>query len=112
MKRSITAFLVIISLLSALAGSCFEIELNVENDPVEVAENEASSDSADRNHINLDHFQAIVQLAQLIFLQEFNFEIEVPLKKNLSPQSLVESSLSSGKYFRTLFRQIISPNAP
>jgi len=95
-----------------MAGSCFDIEVEIEREEVTLQGEQAGTKSTTRSHIKLDHFHAIVQLAQLVFLQEFNFKVKLPLPTELKPHAVLENPITFSKHYRALFRQFISPNAP
>lgn len=57
-------------------------------------------------------FQAIVPASQLPVFVPFSFSFEFTLIEEKEEQELLDVPIFINAYFYTLFRQIISPNAP
>ena len=57
-------------------------------------------------------YQAIVPVLQIHFDHQHYFTFELPLLEENEFFTLAEKPLFVSSYFTTLFRQIISPNAP
>ena len=61
---------------------------------------------------SIDLFNAILQIGHIEFHSEFSFEFALPVEQNQKPHSIIGTALNYTKLYRTLFRLIISPNAP
>jgi hypothetical protein len=72
----------------------------------------AGEEKEETARIVVGHFNAIVQVAQLVFHCDFCFEMEQPLIENERVHSVISTAIYYTPFYRTLFRQIISPNAP
>jgi hypothetical protein len=111
-KKLVLSILISVSLLVAFAGSCFNIDINPDknNEAKETSKND--SKSSGRQTISIELFNAIVQAGHIIIHSDFSFEINLPdeTDKELSPA--YEAVLLFTAFHKTLFQQIISPNAP
>ncbi len=62
--------------------------------------------------ISFDIFNSVVHVSHLVFHSDLIFEFDLPVINATNAHSVFETSLNFTKYYRTLFRSIISPNAP
>ena len=62
--------------------------------------------------ISFDIFNSVVHVSHLVFHSDLIFEFDLPVLNAIKAHSVFETSINFTKYYRTLFRSIISPNAP
>ena len=111
-KKSLILSLAIIVLLLATGGeyanSVLEMKAQVEADT-----NDEENDTLPKEaSISLDIFNSVIQVAQLVFHSDLISEFNLPEIQEIKALSVFGSALNIAKYHKTLFRSIISPNAP
>ncbi len=57
-------------------------------------------------------FYSMVQVLQPVFHADLALEFDLPVIAETKAHSIIETSLNFTRFYRTLFRSIISPNAP
>lgn len=57
-------------------------------------------------------FYSVVQVLHPVFHADLALEFELPVIAKTNAHSIIETSLNFTQFYRTLFRAIISPNAP
>jgi len=83
-----------------------QITMNTADD-----ENDDSS-MPDHHEITANIFNSIVHISHLVFHSDLIFEFELPEIQETRVHSVILTALNFTKRYRTLFRRIISPNAP
>jgi hypothetical protein len=111
-KKLVLSIFISVSLLVAFAGSCFNIDVNPDKNKETKETSKKDGKPSDHQNISIDLFNAIVQAGHIIFHSDFSFEINLPDEtgKELSPA--YQAVLLFTAFHKTLFQQIISPNAP
>lgn len=62
--------------------------------------------------LSCDIFNSVVQVSHLVFHTDLIFEFDLPRINKTEAQAVIDVALNYTKYYRTLLRLIISPNAP
>ncbi|MCK5206932.1 MAG: hypothetical protein KAQ79_02895 [Cyclobacteriaceae bacterium] len=62
--------------------------------------------------LSFDIFNSVIQVSHLVFHSDLIFEFDFPEISETKPHSVFNTALNYTKYYKTLFRSIISPNAP
>lgn len=62
--------------------------------------------------LSFDIFNSVIQVSHLVFHSDLVFEFDLPEISETKAHSVFKTSLNFSNYYRTLFRSIISPNAP
>lgn len=80
-------------------------------------ENEATLPADQQEERSAEHlstlaYEAIVPIAQLSLVQELYIIADLTLLNEIEMEEVLETPLYFNSYFKTLFRLIISPNAP
>ncbi|MDZ7604842.1 MAG: hypothetical protein U5K79_04475 [Cyclobacteriaceae bacterium] len=57
-------------------------------------------------------FYSMVQVLHPVFHADLALEFDLPVISETKAHSIIETSLNFTQFYRTLFRAIISPNAP
>ncbi len=110
-KKAAFSLITIFLLLVAMSGRYFDVQ-------PKHAEKKTDSDHTQKDTNNktqkasIDFYTVIVQVGQVVFHSDFIFEFELPSITNQKVHSIIETALNFTEYNRTLFRMIISPNAP
>ena len=74
---------------------------------------EENNDTLPNNtELSFDIFNSVLQVSHLIFHSDLIFEFDFPEINETKAHSVFNTALNFTKYYRTLFRSIISPNAP
>jgi hypothetical protein len=112
LKKSVLLALAILVLLLATGGEhanmVLEAKAQVNIDLAE--ENEDAIPNS--TMLSIDIFNSVIQVSHLVFHSDLNFEFDLPEIKETKAQAVFCSALNYTKYYKTLFRSIISPNAP
>jgi len=90
------------------ANNMLESKAKIQTD-VSNKSNEALPEQAS---LSIDIFNSVIQVSHLIFHSDFVFEFNLPEINETKAHSVIDTALNFIKYYRTLFRLIISPNAP
>jgi len=111
MKKVALIAISLLLLLYAGAGNYYQIHR-----PTAV-----SADASDKIPNNQDTdttviapniFYSMVQVMQPVFHADLALEFDLPVIAETKAHSIIETSLNFTQFYRTLFRAIISPNAP
>jgi len=62
--------------------------------------------------LSIDIFNSVIQVSHLVFHSNFIFEFNLPEITETKAHSVIDTALNFTKYYKTLLRLIISPNAP
>jgi len=111
-KRSILVILAVFVFLLASGGryannmleSKAKIEAKSTNENNEAIPKQAS--------LSIDIFNSVIQVSHLVFHSNFIFEFNLPEITETKAHSVIDTALNFTKYYKTLLRLIISPNAP
>ena len=80
---------------------------------VEIAEDSDETETLPQTpSISIDIFNSVIHVSHLIFHSNLIFEFSLPEIKETKAHSVFDSALNFTKYYRTLFRLIMSPNGP
>ncbi len=79
---------------------------------IDIQSDEDADADADQTVLTSQIFNSLVQLSHIIFHSDLIFEFDLPEVKKTNAHSVIDTALNFTKYYRTLFRSIISPNAP
>ena len=110
-KKAIFSIIAVFLLLVAMSGRYFEVQPKHHGDKNGLhATHKNSKDKAQK--IATDFYTVIVPVAQVVFHSDFIFEFELPSVSNQKAHSIIFTTPHFTEYYRTLFRIIISPNAP
>lgn len=111
-KSSILIVLAVIVLLVATGGAYANSLLEAKM----IASTDINDDDDEKlpfnAEISIDIFNSVVHVSHLVFHSDLIFEFDLPVINAIKAHSVFETSLNFTKYYRTLFRSIISPNAP
>ena len=66
----------------------------------------------EQTSLSIDIFNSVIQVSHLVFHSDFVFEFNLLEINETKAHSVFDTALNFIKYYRTLFRMIISPNAP
>ncbi len=111
-NKLILSIFISISLLVAFAGSCFDIDINPDDDKNTEQSSKKDSKSSERETIGIDLFNAIVQAGHIVIHSDFDFEINRSEDNERALPVPYRSVLLFTDFYKTLFQRIISPNAP
>ena len=111
-KRSILVILAVFVFLLASGGryannmleSRAKIEAKSASENNEAIPKQAS--------LSIDIFNSVIQVSHLVFHSNFIFEFNLPEITETKAHSVIDTALNFTKYYKTLLRLIISPNAP
>ena len=97
----------------ASAGEYVNIAFDSEATP-EVAKEmtESDEDARETPELSVDIFNSLIQVSHLVFHSDLIFEFALPEIIETKAHSVFDTALNFTKYYRTLFHDIISPNAP
>lgn len=74
---------------------------------------EENDDALPNNtELSFDIFNSVIQVSHLVFHSDLIFEFDFPEISETKALSVFNTTLNFSKYHKTLFRSIISPNAP
>lgn len=74
---------------------------------------EEKNDSLPNNaELSFDIFNSVIQVSHLVFNSDLIFEFDLPQINETKAHAVFNTALNLSNYFKTLFRSIISPNAP
>lgn len=81
---------------------------------------QAATDVAEESHeplpnsaeLTVDIFNSVIQVSHLVFHSDLIFEFDLPEINETKPHAVFKIALNFFNYQKTLFRSIISPNAP
>ena len=62
--------------------------------------------------LSFDIFNSVIQVSHLVFHSDLIFEFNLPVLTETKAHSVINTALNLTNYHKTLFRSIISPNAP
>lgn len=77
-----------------------------------VAKTEQKSDASEEAQISLPSSSSLPSTNTVVVEHDFTFLHEILFEKETSPEVSKSVLQTAGKFFQTLFRAIISPNAP
>jgi len=113
LKYNAGIFIGIVAALTILFSQSFCYSLDSVENAVHI---EQQSDKGEGEHHDGDFLTAandmVSSIAQLSLEKVATFIIEIPLNDEMDLSDLLEERIDFDEFFRTLFRQIISPNAP
>lgn len=111
-KNSILILLAVIVLLVATGGAYANSLLETKTS----ASTDINDDDGEKlpfdAEISFDIFNSVVHVSHLVFHSDLIFEFDLPKISATKAHSVFETSFNFTKYHKTLFRSIISPNAP
>ena len=111
-KKSVLLTLAIFVFLLAAGGEyvndLLEAKAQVMAD-ISEENDEALPNSAE---LSFDIFNSVIQVSHLVFHSGLIFEFDFPEISETKLHSVFNTALNCTKYYKTLFRSIISPNAP
>ncbi len=73
---------------------------------------ENSNSSSIPTELSFDIFKSVIQVSHLVFHSDLIFEFDLPVINLSKTHSILDIALNYTNYHKTLFRSIISPNAP
>ncbi len=73
---------------------------------------ENSDTSSAPTELSFDIFKSVLQVSHLVFHSDLIFEFDLPVIKLANSHSIFDFALNFTNYHKTLFRSIISANAP
>lgn len=74
--------------------------------------NMPDENDTDAPAISSNIFYSVVQVLQPVFHADLALEFDLPIVAETKAHSTIKTSLNFTRFYRTLFRAIISPNAP
>jgi len=111
MKKVALIAVSLLLLLYAGAGNYYQIHdpsIAKADTSQQVPENQDTETTVIAPHI----FYSMVQVLQPVFHADLALEFDLPVIAETNAHSIIETSLNFTQFYRTLFRAIISPNAP
>ena len=73
---------------------------------------EEEEDDSKTAELSFDIFNSVIQVSHLVFHTDLIFEYDFPENNETRAHSVFNTALNFTNYYKTLFRSIISPNAP
>ena len=112
-KRSLLVILAFFVLVLASAGKYVNVAFDA-NAVADVTKEmaEAEDDATETPELSIDIFNSLIQVSHLVFHSDLIFEFSLPEIMETKAHSVFDTALNFTKYYRTLFHDIISPNAP
>lgn len=112
LKKSILLALAILVFVLASGGAhannVLESKAKIRSDYSEKSDESLPKEAA----LSINIFNSVIQVSHLIFHSDLIFEFNLPEISETKAHSVIDSARNFTKYYRTLFRSIISPNAP
>lgn len=112
MKKSVLVALAFFVLLLASGGehakNMLEVNAAVATD---LAEDDKDS-LPNSTDLSFDIFNSVIQVSHLVFHSDLIFEFNLPEISETKAQSVFDTAITFTNFYKTLFRSIISPNAP
>ena len=106
-RKSILLALAIFVLFLATGG---EYANNLLEAKAQVSAEE--DDDTKSAELSFDIFNSVIQVSHLVFHSDLIFEFDFPENNETKAHSIFNTTLNLTNYYKTLFRSIISPNAP
>ena len=111
-KKPLLLSLAILVLLLATGGDYVNTVLKTKAQVVADMD-EGSEDTVPKDAvISMDIFNSTIQVAQLVFHSDLIAEFNLPEIHETKAHSIFGTTLNITEFHKTLFRSIISPNAP
>lgn len=111
-RRTILFVLAIFVLSLASGGEHINNALKVKAQVVVDVAEESDETLPQNPSISIDIFNSVLHVSHLIFHSDLIFEFTLPEITETKAHSVFDSALNFTKYYKTLFRRIISPNGP
>lgn len=73
---------------------------------------EEEDEDANSAELSFDIFNSVIQVSHLVFHSDLIFEFDFPEINETKAHSIFNTTLIFTNFYKTLFRSIISPNAP
>ena len=109
-KKSILLALAIFVLFLATGGEYANNLLEAKAEvSIDLTEDDDDTNTAE---LSFDIFNSVIQVSHLVFHSDLIFEFDFPENKEAKAHSVFNTALNFSNYYKTLFRSIISPNAP
>jgi hypothetical protein len=104
--------ILIVGILAALTISSGQVYQTQFTSPVEVGQDGNSEEADDQQHISIQSVDAMATTAHVNLTHQFYFITEILHTEENHEESTHFELPKLSTFFTTLFRQIISPNAP
>ncbi len=111
-KKPLLLSLAILVLLLATGGEYVNTMLKVKAQVVADADEENNDALPKDATISIDIFNSTIQVAQLVFHSDLIAEFNLPEIHETNAHAIFGTALNITEFHKTLFRSIISPNAP
>jgi len=111
MKKVALIAISLLLLLYAGAGNYYQIH-NSSVVTTDTSDKIPDTKDSETTIIAPNIFYSIVQVLHPVFHADLALEFDLPVISETKAHSIIETSLNFTQFYRTLFRAIISPNAP
>lgn len=111
-KKLLFLSLAILVLLLATGGEYANNVLKAKAQVVANLDEENNDALPQDTAISIDIFNSTIQVAQLVFHSDLIAEFDLPEIHETKAHSIFGTALNTTEFHKTLFRSIISPNAP
>lgn len=112
MKKSVLVALAFFILILTTGGEYANKLLEAKAQVIADLAEENNDTLPNNTELSFDIFNSVLQVSHLIFHSDLIFEFDFPEINETKAHSVFNTALNFTKYYRTLFRSIISPNAP
>ncbi|NJN25223.1 MAG: hypothetical protein HC819_04220 [Cyclobacteriaceae bacterium] len=112
MKNTALLALAFFVLLLATAGEHTSNVLKNNKNASAESTKEEKNDKPDVPALSFDIFNSVIQVSHLVFHNDLVFEFSLPVISETITPAFFNVPLHFNNYYKTLFRFIISPNAP
>ena len=104
--------LAIFVFLLAAGGEYTNNLLKAKNTVVKDIQEPGDKDVPDGSSLSFNIFNSVIQVSNLVFHSDLIFEFNLPEICETKAQTIFNPPIHYSSYYLTLFRSIISPNAP
>jgi hypothetical protein len=111
MKNVALLAISLLLLIYAGSGNCYQVHHSTSTS-TDISGDIPDENDTDAPAISSNIFYSIVQILQPVFHADLALEFDLPVVAETKAHSTIKTSLNFTSFYRTLFRAIISPNAP
>jgi len=111
-KKSVLLALALFVLLLATGGEFTNNMLKAKTKVVADLHEDDNDDQSTVPTLSFDIFNSVIQVSHLVFHSDLIFEFTLAELSETKAHTIFNTPLHFNEYYKTLFRSIISPNAP
>lgn len=112
MKKSVLVALAFFVLLLASGGEHAKNLLEAKAEVTTDLAGDEKESLPNNTDLSFDIFNSVIQVSHLVFHSDLIFEFNLPEINETKAHSVFDTAITFTNYYKTLFRSIISPNAP